>query len=205
MADPMQLPMEQRAALEAAYSAPPRAYHSFAHVKEVLRHYAEVDAGPGWHNAAEAWLAVLYHDAVYVPGRRDNERCSARLALEHIRRWLPDARVQGARVAELIELTACHGSIGTEDLGSGPEALDAMHFLDCDMAILGAPPDAFDAYDRGIEAEYAGVLPAPVFRFNRRRFLKSLLKRDRIFLSDHFHERYDRNARENLARALSLR
>ena len=203
MADPIQLPLEQRAALEAAYTAPPRAYHSFAHVKTVLRHYAEVEAGPGWHQPVEAWLAVLYHDAIHEPGRRDNERYSARLALEHIQRWLPDAGVHGARVAELIELTARHGTIGAHALGSGPKALDSMHFLDCDMAILGAAPEAFDAYDRGIETEYAGVVPAALFRLNRRRFLKSLLGRDRIFLSEHFHERYDASARENLARALA--
>lgn len=202
MADPIRLPAGQLAALEVAYSTPPRAYHSFAHVQEVLWHYGEVDAGPGWRKPVEAWLAVLYHDAIYVPGRRDNERHSASLALEHIQQWLPDAGLNGARVAELIELTARHGSISAGDLGTGPGARDAMHFLDCDMAILGACADTFDAYDRGIAAEYEGVLPSVVFRFNRRRFLKSLLRRDRIFLSEYFHERYDAIARENIERAL---
>ncbi len=202
MADPIRLPAGQLAALQVAYSTPPRAYHSFAHVQDVLRHYGEVDAGPGWRQPAEPWVAVLYHDAIYMPGRRDNEKRSADLALEHIQQWLPDAGLNGARVAELIELTARHGSVSAGDLGTGPGALDAMHFLDCDMAILGASADTFGAYDRGIAAEYAGVLPAVVFRFNRRRFLKSLLERDRIFLSEYFHERYDASARENIERAL---
>lgn len=202
MADPIQLPAGQRAALQVAYSMPPRAYHSFEHVQEVLRHYAEIDAGPGWQQPAEAWMAVLYHDAIYVAGRRDNEQRSASLARDHIQQWLPDAGLDLARVAQLIELTAHHGSLSADDVGKGPGALDAMHFLDCDMAILGASAGAFDAYDRGIAAEYAGVLPALVFRFNRRRFLKSLLKRDRIFLSEHFHERYEASARDNIERAL---
>lgn len=201
MTDPILLPGEQRAALEAAYAVPARAYHSFAHVQEVLGHYADVQAGPGWAQPAEAWLAVLYHDAVYVPGRRDNELRSAQLAREHIQRWLPGSTVRCGRVTELIELTARHGSVDAEEL-TGDGALDAMHFLDCDMAILGAPASEFREYDRAIASEYQGVVPAALFRFNRRRFLASILRRDRIFLSDFFHERYDSKARENLRAAL---
>src|SRR3546814_1856995 len=62
---PIKLPEEQFAALETAYAKPPRAYHDFNHVREVLRHHAEVAAGPGWAQPAETFLAVLYHDAVY--------------------------------------------------------------------------------------------------------------------------------------------
>ncbi len=189
----------------AAYETPPRGYHSFGHVQQVLQHYAEVDAGPGWRQRGECWLAVLYHDAIFIPGRRDNERRSARLALEHIQQWLPGVALNRARVAELIELTARHGSLGAGDLGQGDHVLDTKHFLDCDMAILGGSAKVFDAYDRGIAEEYAGVMPAVVFRFKRRRFLKMLLKQDRIFLSDHFHQRYNASARGNIGRALGPR
>jgi predicted metal-dependent HD superfamily phosphohydrolase len=70
------------------------------------------------------------------------------------------------------------------------------------MAILGADAAAFDAYDAGIEEEYRGHVPGLLFRINRRRFLKNLLARQRIFLSDWFHERYDAAARANLRRVL---
>src|SRR3546814_3051353 len=78
---PIKLPEDQFAALEAAYAKPPRAYHDFNHVREVLRHHAEVAAGPGWVQPAETFLAVLYHDAVYEAGRGDNETRSAELAV----------------------------------------------------------------------------------------------------------------------------
>lgn len=195
---PIDLPVEQRAALEAAYASPPRAYHSFQHVREVLRHYDEDAAGPGWERPAETWLAVLYHDAIYEPGRRDNEARSADLAVEHIDRWLADAGVDATRVAALIGLTARHGRLSPDEVDR-----DAALFLDCDMAILGAEPAAFDAYDRGITAEYSGRVPGWLFRLNRRRFLKGLLARDRIFLSDFFHDRYDAQARINLRRLVS--
>ncbi|WRL52613.1 hypothetical protein U3649_13250 [Luteimonas sp. R10] len=197
------MPQPQREALLTAYESPPRAYHDFAHVGEVLRHYTDVAAGPGWMQPVETWLAVLYHDAVYEAGRRDNEARSARMAVEAIARWLPEAGVDAARVAALIELTARHGQHGPGDFGSGPEADDTRHFLDCDMAILGAEPAAFDAYHRGIAAEYRGRVPGWLFRLNRRRFLKALLAKPRIFLSDFFHARYDARARDNLRRTVN--
>lgn len=202
-AAPQRLPEVQTAALSAAYAQPPRAYHSLAHVGEVLRHYREVATGPGWSQPREAWLAVLYHDAIYAAGRSDNEARSADLAREHVARWLPDAGIDVERVAELIELTARHGQFAPGDFGTDARGDDTRHFLDCDMAILGAPPDAFDAYDRGIAAEYRGVVPAWIFRMKRRAFLKALLARPRIFLSDHFHARYDTQARTNLRRAVT--
>ncbi|KRE89398.1 hypothetical protein ASG87_03395 [Frateuria sp. Soil773] len=197
------LPPAMWQALEAAYATPKRAYHHIGHVNEVLRHAADVDDGPGWRQPAEVRLAALYHDAVYEAGRRDNEARSAALALEHIARWLPQAGVDAARVAALIEATARHGRIDAGEIARDPQPADLAHFLDADMAILGAPPAAFDAYHRGIAMEYRGRVPAALFRLNRRRFLKALLARERIFHSAFFHERYDAKARHNLRRAIT--
>ena len=199
------LPAQQLAQIEAAYATPPRAYHDFHHVREVLRHYDDVAAGPGWVQPDEVRLAVLYHDAVYEPGRKDNERRSAELAVAGIARWLPDTGIDAARVAELIGLTARHGSFSPQDFGKTALADDTRHFLDCDMAILGAEPAAFDAYDRAIAAEYRGHVPDWLFRVNRKRFLKALLARPRIYLSEFFHERYDVRARANLRRAITTK
>ena len=195
---PLDLPQEQLDALQAAYASPPRAYHNFQHVQEVLRHYHEVAAGPGWRQPAEVGLAVLYHDAIYEAGRRDNETRSAELAVTHVSRWWPTAGIDAQRVVELIELTARHGTLQPADVDD-----EAALFLDCDMAILGAEPALFDAYDRGIAAEYRGHVPAWLFKLNRRRFLKALLARPRIYLSDFFHQRYDTQARRNLRRAVT--
>lgn len=202
-AAPIALPADQMAAIQAAYATPPRAYHDFGHVQAVLHHYHAVAAGPGWSRPVEVYLAVLYHDAIYEAGRRDNEARSAALAVAGIARWLPQAGVDAARVAELIALTARHGRVASGDFGAGADADDACHFLDCDMAILGAEPAVFDAYDRGIAAEYRGQVPGWLFTLNRRRFLKALLDRERIFLSDFFHAHLDAQARSNLRRAVT--
>ncbi|MET1023701.1 MAG: hypothetical protein ABWX87_05265 [Pseudoxanthomonas sp.] len=191
----LDLPAAQRADLEAAYASPPRPYHNFQHVLEVLRHYDVVADGPGWRQPREVQLAVLYHDAIYVAGRSDNETRSAQLAREAIACWLPGQDVDADRVVQLIEWTARHGGLTPEDVDK-----EAALFLDCDMAILAAAPEVFDAYDRGIAQEYRAVVPGWIFRRKRRQFLKGLLARERIYLSDFFHARLDAAARANLVR-----
>ncbi len=203
MSAPLTLPTLMLSELEAAYATPPRAYHNFGHVQEVLHRFAEVTAGPGWAQPSEVYLAVLFHDAVYEAGRKDNEARSADLAMAQVARWLPEQGIDTLRVAELINLTARHGQFSPGDFGDDGFSLDTRHFLDCDMAILGAEAEVFDAYDAGIAEEYHGHVPGFLFRLNRKRFLKGLLARERIYLSDWFHQRYDAAARANLRRAIA--
>jgi len=194
---PITLPAAQMEALQAAYAQPPRAYHHAGHVQAVLAHCAEVASGPGWQQPEEVYLAALYHDAVYVAGRKDNEARSAQLARQAITHWLPAQGLDAARVEQLILLTARHGELLPTDVDG-----EAALFLDCDMAILAAPAAVFDAYHQGVAEEYAGVVPGFLYRAGRRRFLKALLARPRIFLSGFFHERMDAAARANLQRVV---
>ncbi len=150
----------------------------------------------GWEAPREVFLAVLYHDAVYEAGRHDNEARSAELSQSAIARWLSDQTLDGARVAGLIRLTARHGKLTPDDVGR-----DEALFLDCDMAILAAPPTRFDAYEAAIAEEYA-TLPRPMYLAGRRAFLEQVLDKPRIFLSPTFHTRLDAAARDNLRRTL---
>ncbi len=196
------LPGEQLNALRQTYASPPRAYHHFGHVEDVLAHYRTVAEGSGWCQPREVGLAVLYHDAIYVPGRGDNEAESARLAIEHIARWWPQAEIDSARVSELILLTARHGALNALDFDDDAAAEDSRRFLDCDMAILGAEPQAFAEYDRAIAEEYRAV-PRWLYRIKRRRFFRKLLASKRIYLSDFFRDRFEARARDNLQAALA--
>lgn len=196
------LPQAQAEALREAYASPPRAYHHFGHVVETLAHFRSVAEGPGWHAPDTVRLALLYHDAIYVPGRKDNEARSADLAREHLRRWPPAVDVDIDRVVALILLTARHGGLHGGDFPDSPEGEDTRRFLDCDMAILGAAPDAFAAYDRAIAEEYRAV-PRWLYRRKRRAFFRTLLDGERIFLSDFFRDRFEVAARRNLAAMLA--
>lgn len=178
--------------LRALYATPPRRYHTFAHVEEVLAWYDEVAAGPGWQRPDEVLLAVLFHDAIYRCGAADNEAESAQAARAAIARSLP--ALDADRVAALIELTARHGQ-----LAPGEVDRDAGHFLDCDMAILGAAPDDYRRYARLIAEEWAPVLPEAAFRAGRRAFLERLLASPQIYLSEMFSRRLEAPARANIA------
>lgn len=194
---PLQLAPAQWRELREAYATPPRAYHHWGHIEAVLHEYAGVAAGPGWQRPREAALALLFHDAVYEPGRRDNEARSAELARATLARWWPQADLDVERVVALILLTARHGQLRPQDVDA-----EAALLLDCDMAILAAPALQFDAYDQAIAEEYRDHVPGFLYRINRRKFLRAVLAQPRIFLSDWFHARCDAQARANLVRAI---
>ncbi len=194
---PFPLPAAAEAALRAAYARPPRAYHSAAHVDEVVGEYERVAAADGWDQPGEVYWAILCHDAIYVAGQRDNEARSAGLARQLAGAHLRGVGLELDRVEALILLTARHGG-----LDGGALDRDAARFVDCDMAILGAPPTRFDAYDAAIALEFAHV-PAAAYRAGRGRFLAALLAAPRIYCSDGFHARLDAAARANLRRALA--
>jgi predicted metal-dependent HD superfamily phosphohydrolase len=187
---PFELPAGLAAELAAAYAEPQRAYHDASHIAEVLGWFDRVFDDLGWRDPATIYAAIVFHDAIYVPGAADNESRSAA--------WLRASALPCdlARGAELVELTARHGSpIDETDR-------DAALFLDCDMAILGAEPAAFDAYNAAIAREYRAI-PTDAFRAGRAKFLASVLALPRIFISDYFHDRLDARARVNLSRALA--
>jgi predicted metal-dependent HD superfamily phosphohydrolase len=183
--------------LAESYNTPPRAYHNLRHLEELLGWFAEVrDNGPGWVHPNDVLAAILFHDAVYVAGRADNEKRSADLAREHIaRHGLP---CDPGRVTTLIEATASHGE--GDGSPSDPARADLVHFLDADMAILGAPADRFDDYERAIAAEYAAV-PPELFRAGRGRFVERLLALPRLYQTEFFSSRLESAARANLTRA----
>ena len=179
--------------LEQRYAEPHRAYHGIEHIAALAELFDEVRRGPGWHAPVEVALAILYHDAIYVPGRHDNEARSARLAREALREhWLDIDRIE-----QLVLATATHcrdvDALRDEDL--------AM-FLDADMSILGAPAVAYDAYVAGVRFEYANV-PPQSFTAGRRAFLESLLARPTLFHSPFFVARCEAQARANIARELA--
>jgi len=80
-------------------------------------------------------------------------------------------------------------------------ARHASLFLDMDLSILGAAPAAFNAYERAVRREYAWV-EEPMWRAGRGAVLKTFLARDHIFHTDEFRQRFEPQARQNIARSI---
>ena len=187
---------ERLVGLRRRYAEPHRAYHGQAHIDALLAGLA--DQGGHVANKAATELAIWYHDAIYDPSAGDNEARSAHLLVAEMG-GLACASIVGT-AERMVRATAGHEL--PPDL---PDALrdDTATFLDLDIAVLGADPAGYDAYEAGIAAEYIPVHGLDTFRAGRAAFLRGLLTRERLFYTERFHRRLDAPARVNLRRGLA--
>lgn len=177
------------------YRAPDRHYHGTAHIEAMLRLFEANRAGLADPPTVEA--AIWFHDAIYDSRRSDNEARSAEFAAEKLAGHADDGRI--ARIQALILATATH------ELPEGVDEAarrDAALFLDLDLSILGAAGDAYDAYEAGVRREYGWVDDA-AWRAGRAAVLRKFLDRPAIFQTETFRQRYEKTARDNIARSMA--
>ncbi|TRC80797.1 hypothetical protein FJV83_06910 [Mesorhizobium sp. WSM4307] len=180
--------------LAALYLAESRHYHNLAHIEAMLALAGDYRALLGDPEAVEA--AIWFHDAIYDSKAKDNEARSAALAAQKLASRTDPERLD--RIGAMILATATHQLPGFDDDAA---TRDASLFLDMDLSILGAAPDAFDAYERAVRREY-GWVEEPMWRAGRSAVLKDFLARPRIFLTEEFRQRFEPQARLNMARSL---
>ena len=179
-------------ALEAAYAEPHRRYHTRRHVERCLTLLEGVGDLTTRCRRLLTW-AIWWHDAVYIPGAKDNEDMSALMALHDLQE-LGEPRDERTEVARLIWLTKGHHVHPHDRLG---EILVSI-----DLAILGAAPAEYDAYVAQIRAEYADV-DAAGWNRGRTAVLKHFLAVPAIYPEPEFKARLEKQARENLSRELA--
>lgn len=176
---------------------PWRSYHDERHVDEIDGHLLAAEAdGVRIVDGAAARAFSKWHDSVYDPsavhGR--NEELSARLCEAEFSRIATPLSTRRAAIA--IRATIRHDP---PDAGSCP---DAALLLDCDLAILGAPPERFDEYDRDIRREYAHV-PQDVWVVRRPAVMARFASRPRIYATQWAQDRWEAQARRNIDRLLA--
>ena len=178
----------------ARYKTPPRFYHTFeGHISFCLR---EMEIAPInlIHNKEAVAMALLLHDAVMDFSRSDNEKQSAILALhlgQQLEIPIPFLRL----VARLIRATKHHYQCDSENQ-------DQKIVMDIDLAILGQKQDDFNKYEKNIRREYAFV-PEVLFKSQRVAILESFLQRPFIYQTKYFQEKYESQARQNLALSIN--
>jgi predicted metal-dependent HD superfamily phosphohydrolase len=181
--------------LSALYRQPGRYYHGTAHIEALLALAAEYRADLSDPEAVEA--AIWFHDAIYDSRKSDNEARSAALAAERLSSRCEPSRL--ARIAAMIEATAAHA---LPDLGDEAANRDAAFFLDMDLSILGAPQAAFESYEAAVRREYAWV-EDEAWRTGRATVLRKFLAKPKIFQTKAFRQRFEAQARKNIARSIS--
>lgn len=174
----------------AAYQSPARHYHTWNHVIACTEQLRTVPC----ERPRVIFLALLFHDAVYVAGRSDNEARSAQLAREVLR---------ANKSLTTDELTAIEGLIlATKDHYGriGVAGADEAALLDIDLSILAAPREEYERYARRIHDEWVPAAASDgEFRIGRVVFLRRMLAEPHVFLTETAQRRWDSAARANMA------
>lgn len=175
--------------LAEMYGEKHRHYHTLDHIASCIELLDGVNRLVNDSYSLE--LALWFHDAVYNPGKLDNEKKSALYAMKVLKQAdIEDEK--RIRIAELVEMTR-HSSEPVTD--------DCKFITDIDLAILGAEPDLYMGYTEKIRREYS-CIPSLIYRRGRKKLLGLFLERERIFHTEFFFERYERNARVNIKREI---
>lgn len=201
--------------LARLYGEDARHYHNAKHIVDMLTEIERYDhpvlefcqksslanlgrsAAMVEHQARYALrLAAVFHDAVYNTRSRSNESDSAVMA-ENFILSAGDSEcraVLAEMVCKLILCTKTHSVDPTIELISGL-------FLDCDLLILAAPSDIYDAYSHAIRMEYRQYSDED-YRIGRDKVLRSFLNRDRIFFTSEIRAKFEQAARANISREI---
>lgn len=189
--------LQPRAAeqLLAFYDEPHRFYHDRVHIREMfdaaLKH--ELKLSPA------QILAVLAHDAVYVPGakRGDNESLPAQLM-----------RVYAPQVEPAVLDAAFAIIIDTTD--HVPRHAESTTVLDLDLMRLGAAPDDFERYSWQVFAEHRpliavrdGLAAWHFFDERRAQFFRTLMTRPAIYHLAPMRAAYERACHINLGQTVA--
>ena len=173
--------------LLGAYQEPHRYYHTLAHIEHCLAMFELCESLSADPDALE--IAIWMHDAILESGRRDNEAKSAELYLQ----LSADAHDDEMRrlVSRLI--------MATLHDGNSLEDADSIYMVDIDLSGFALSWDEFLRDSQDLRAECPHLSDAD-YQLNQTGFQRMLLARPRFFLSDFFFERYEQQARKNLAR-----
>ena len=181
---------EVRASIFSLYNEPSRHFHGLQHIEDCLARFDEITGLLQQPDAVE--LALWFHDAIYVPGARDNERQSAKLfrdAASAAERAFAD------RVARLIMATK-----HTDEHQSG----DRGFMVDIDLAGFGDRWEEFMRKGTALREEFATQSDAQYFTAQVQ-FLRRLQSRPHFYSTAYFRERYEAIAQDNVKRLLALR
>ncbi|NER14374.1 HD domain-containing protein [Leptobacterium flavescens] len=165
-----------------------RAYHNLEHIIELCCLIEDFEKQ--LENPESLYFAAFFHDIVYFPGKTNNEIKSALLARKAMNELSVPEDITD-KVTSIIRNTKDHFHIGSS------ESRDTLFFLDMDLSILGSHFDKYEEYYRQIRKEFI-CFPEKVYKNGRKKFLRSLLKRNFIFHTEPFRNKFEKQARENI-------
>lgn len=177
----------------SAYQSPGRQYHTWEHVLACVEHLRSTSC----ENPRVVFLALVFHDAVYVAGWSENEERSARLARELLRSSESLDSAELAAIERMILSTRHHRAPAS---GASGASADEATLIDIDLSILAAPRREYEQYAGAIHDEWVPVAASETaFRIGRLEFLRGMLAAPHVYLSRAAQQRWDQAARANMA------
>lgn len=177
--------------IECRYSSKKRFYHTLQHLENLLTQLTEVKG------KIKNWDIILftlfYHDLIYNPIKSDNEEKSAELAQKRM--------LQISLSNEDIEL--CKNQISATKSHNISPNTDTNYFTDADLCVLGQSWQLYSMYFKNVRKEYS-IYPDFLYNPGRKKVLKHFLAMDKIFKTDYFFDKFERQARLNLEEELKL-
>ena len=171
------------------YSEPKRFYHKIEHIEAIVTELKEVkDRIEDWNTVL---FSVFYHDIIYKASSNSNEEDSAKLAMQRLSEIkYPAEKID--KCAQLIIATKNH---------QFSEDADTNWLTDADVAILGQSPEIYQAYADNIREEYT-LYPDFLYNSGRKKALQHFLQMDSIYKTEHFINKYEKQARINIQNEL---
>lgn len=173
-----------------AYDLPERHYHTWRHVLECVEKLRTFPCD----RPPNVFLALVFHDAIYLAGHEDNEARSADLSTTELERHSNLGASDIAEIRRMILATRDHR------VDPGEASRDLRAVVDIDMSILGATEERYREYAEDVRREYCpGVTTARRYRIGRSMFLKGLFEGGAIYSTGEGAARWEASARRNVA------
>lgn len=177
--------------IETRYSEKGRYYHNLFHLENIFHELEAVKVNISDFTVVS--FSVFYHDVIYDATSKSNEEKSSvkaekRLAELHIN------NDKITIISEQILATKSHQKSDYEDTN---------YLLDADLSVLGKDFKTYMEYTQNIRKEYS-IYPDFLYKPGRKKVLKHFLKLESIFKTDYFKDKYEMQAKENIATELGL-
>jgi predicted metal-dependent HD superfamily phosphohydrolase len=175
--------------IESNYNNNNRYYHTMYHLDSIFN--LLIDFKKGINDWETIIFSIVYHDIIYNIQSKTNEEDSAEFAISRLEKIsYPTIKIE--RCAVQILSTKGH----TNSIDN-----DTDYFLDADIGILGASWEAYTNYFQNIRKEYS-IYPTDEYNYGRSKVLNQFLKLDRIYKTNEFYSKFEKNARNNLQREI---
>lgn len=170
-----------------------RRYHTLDHIDWCLKQMAIVEDEDIRHPLTsqekslrlELEMAVLFHDAVCIPGSKVNEFLSADIVAGFIHNTCDTRQLQTVWVTAMIRNSAPLDLPATYELTAAERI-----FRDIDHSILGSTWPTYERYHQNVRKEYLStMMPEWVFNKGRIEFLTEMINRadkGRLFTTKRF-------------------